>query len=643
MLRAVLAPQPVTSMADSAEPQGSPRPEASDLRYSAFISYNSRDAKAARRLHRRLEIYRVPRRLVGHSPAVDHKTHRIKPVFRDNAEMSAAYDLTAAVRDAIAQSDFLIVVCSPRSAKSEWVGREIELFRALRGDTHILAALIDGTPETAFHPALGGPPATVGFKPLAADFRRSASGYRLALLKLVAAVVGVGLDELLQRDSQRQIRQITAVAVGSVAAVAVVAVLAVAALNARAEAESQRLRAGGLGAFMLTDLRKGLKAAGRLDLQMAVNKAALSYYQGQDLSRLPADDLVRRAAALQAMGEDNEKRGDLAAAQEEFEEAHRTTGALLTARPNDPKRIFAHAQSEYWVGFINWRNRNGAAAKAGFEAYARGARRLVSIDPSNDDWVMETVYAETALGMLSLRQAGNASEAERHYRTAYRDLASIIGRKPGNPDLMSANADVLAWLADSQRVQGHLRDALASRKAQRKILVDLLAKNPRDVAVQADMLGHDLAVARIEAEQGEPERAIRRLEAGHEAAMALVRTDPENGDFAKQARMFELFEIRTWLAMPARSRPPLATMASVLGDCAPRTRALANDEIGDFCAILLARLRAVSGDDAGARAAMARAPRDAGQRRDVLTAHWGLNLADETRMIQLAEKSGGPK
>ncbi|MEI9851854.1 MAG: hypothetical protein WDN24_14620 [Sphingomonas sp.] len=33
--------------------------------YTAFISYSHKDAAAARALHRRLEAYRVPRRLAG--------------------------------------------------------------------------------------------------------------------------------------------------------------------------------------------------------------------------------------------------------------------------------------------------------------------------------------------------------------------------------------------------------------------------------------------------------------------------------------------------------------------------------------------------------------------------------------------------
>src|SRR5688572_2180373 len=105
-------------MADGAQPQA--------LRYSAFISYSRRDARFARSLHRQLEGYRLPRRGAAH-PGSDRAPHaRLRPIFRDEEEFCASYDLSGAVREAIAQSDFLIVVCSPNSAASKWVGLEIE-------------------------------------------------------------------------------------------------------------------------------------------------------------------------------------------------------------------------------------------------------------------------------------------------------------------------------------------------------------------------------------------------------------------------------------------------------------------------------------------------------------------------------------
>src|SRR5512143_2733943 len=118
--------------------------------YSAFLSYSRGDGRLVRRLHRSLETYRLPRNVAA--TCGEAAGRRLKPVFLDNDELVAAHDLTQAVREAIARSDHLIVACSPRSARSAWVGREIDLFRRLHGDEQILAALIDGEPEAAFHP-----------------------------------------------------------------------------------------------------------------------------------------------------------------------------------------------------------------------------------------------------------------------------------------------------------------------------------------------------------------------------------------------------------------------------------------------------------------------------------------------------------
>ncbi len=185
-------------------------------RFSAFVSYSSEDVAFTRRLHKWLETYRLPRSL--RSSTEGSPPERLKPLFRDMDELTAFYDLTTAVRDALAQSDFLIVVCSQNAAQSEWVGREIEYFRELRGDGHILAVLIDGTPATAFHPALLKVADGRTLEPLAADFRPEGGSRRLAMLKLVAALSGAELDQLIHRDAQRQQRRTLAVGAGAMAA-----------------------------------------------------------------------------------------------------------------------------------------------------------------------------------------------------------------------------------------------------------------------------------------------------------------------------------------------------------------------------------------------------------------------------------------
>lgn len=83
-------------------------------RFRAFISYSQRDIKAAQRLHRALENYRVP---LGVSPDVAPSKRRLLgKFFRDTDDMSAASDISATVRGAIEDSESLIVICSQRSA-----------------------------------------------------------------------------------------------------------------------------------------------------------------------------------------------------------------------------------------------------------------------------------------------------------------------------------------------------------------------------------------------------------------------------------------------------------------------------------------------------------------------------------------------
>jgi hypothetical protein len=622
-------------MANSADPLDQ-NPRSDHARhYSAFISYSHGDERFARNLQQRLESYRLPRRLAKET----HRT-RLKPAFRDSNELSADHDLTEAVRAALAQSDFLVVVCSSRSAQSEWVGREIEIFRHHSGDRRILTALIDGDADCAFHPALRRRPHGRATEPLAADFRPGVGGGRIALLKLIAPIAGVALDDLVHRDSQRRVRQAGAVAAGALAGMVLLSALTMVALTQRSAAVHERNKAQALVGFMATDLRNKLKNVNNLELLTTVNNGTLSYYKGEDLTHMTDAALQARAKLLQSMGEDDERRGDLDAARSKIQEAARTTSALLAKSPDDPQRIFDQAQSDYWIGFINWREGDGAKAKAGFQAYAARAARLVQINPHNDDWIKETAFAANNLGMLALRQAGDPRAAERQFQTALNALSAIARHKPDDRDTLSAIANKYAWIADCRRIEGDFAGARANREMQHRILTDLNAKWPRDMDVRADLLGHDLAVARIEIAEGRPKQAVADLEAGRSAALDLAKNDPTNKDFRKQARMFELFKAKAWLSIPMDAQPAEPIIRATLGDCTDPALNLANTEIGDFCAVLTARLLLDRGDPAGAAKVLAPIRQRTVKQHDVLTAHWGLNLTDEAQSIQLARTDG---
>ena len=60
------------------------------------------------------------------------------PIFRDEDELPANADLATGIRAALEVSDHLIVLCSPRSAVSPWVRKEVREFKELGRSDRIL-------------------------------------------------------------------------------------------------------------------------------------------------------------------------------------------------------------------------------------------------------------------------------------------------------------------------------------------------------------------------------------------------------------------------------------------------------------------------------------------------------------------------
>ena len=121
--------------------------EEENVRYNAFISYRhcEPDKSIAKALHRKLENYRIPKEL-------REKLGRdvIGRVFRDEAELPVTDSLSEAILDALRNTEYLIVICSPRLKLSAWCMKEIEIFTKLHGKKKILPVLIEGEPEDSF-------------------------------------------------------------------------------------------------------------------------------------------------------------------------------------------------------------------------------------------------------------------------------------------------------------------------------------------------------------------------------------------------------------------------------------------------------------------------------------------------------------
>jgi tetratricopeptide (TPR) repeat protein len=180
---------------------------------------------------------------------------RLAPIFRDREELASATDLGASINAALSESACQIVICSPSAARSRWVNEEILAFKRLGREDRIFCLIVDGEPNASddpsqadtecFPPALrlrlgaDGNLSTVRTEPIAADARAGKDGRSNAKLKLIAGILGVGLDALRQREQQRRQRRLFAIASAALAGMVVTTGLATAALIARAAAQRQ--------------------------------------------------------------------------------------------------------------------------------------------------------------------------------------------------------------------------------------------------------------------------------------------------------------------------------------------------------------------------------------------------------------------
>ena len=109
--------------------------------YFAFISYKREDEKWAKWLQHKLEHYKLPSNLNGRADL----PNEIRPIFKDTSELTPG-NLPEQIQEALNLSKNLIVICSPRSAKSEWVNREVETFIAMGRIANIIPFIIEGSP-----------------------------------------------------------------------------------------------------------------------------------------------------------------------------------------------------------------------------------------------------------------------------------------------------------------------------------------------------------------------------------------------------------------------------------------------------------------------------------------------------------------
>lgn len=557
---AKLARLPGFDRADGAEAEH-PRVPRLRTRYYAFLSYSHKDKELADWLHAELERFRVPHSLAGKLTANGVVPRRLSPVFRDQQDLSAGGELADEIKAALAASQFLIVLCSPTAAKSRWTNQEIESFKRTRPEGCVLAAVVAGEPfasdfpgrekEECFPPALRfkydrrGRPTSKRAEPLAADFRESGEGRRLAFLKLVAGMLGVGLDELVQRDQTRRQRRLAYLAAASIAGMAVTSTLAVTAFQARNEAREQRREAEGLVAFMLGDLKDKLEPIGRLDALDGVGARVLAYYSKEDASELTDAALSQRSQALRLMAQVADARGDTGTALKLYREAMAGTAEAMSRSPSDPEAIFEHAQNVFYVGEIAQNDGDLRTAESSMREYQQLARQMVALAPDSMKYRMEVQYADTNLGIV-LSDQRRFAEAVAQFSDALSTMDAISTADPTNQDYKQSVAESLTWLSDAERAIGNYDRAIAARQRTVAIYKQLFSRTG-NVEYRQHLAPALRSLGNLYLERGQLATASDLLHESLDQTAALVQVEPANALWLEYDYRSRLFLVRLLL------------------------------------------------------------------------------------------------
>lgn len=505
------------------------------MRYGAFLSYSHADERHARWLLRRLEGYRVPSRLVGRPGKYGEVPARLGRVFRDRDELPSAGDLGETITAALDDSAALVVICSPAAAKSRWVNAEITAFRALGRADRIFCFIVGGDPQSqdecarAFPPAILEPDCPEGpsREPLAADARREGDGPERALTKLLAGLLGVGYDDLAQREAQQRNRRLALIAGVSLAGMALALVLAGAAYMARNDAQRRQAQAEDILGFMLGDLRKKLTTVGRLDLMRAVDDKAQAYFATLDPRDLSDRALEEQARALTGMGQVRLDEGDHDAALAAFTEAHSRATALHQREPEIGQRLFDLAQAEYWIGYVALQQGREDEAATWFTRYRDRAIELARKDSNNFEWQKEVAYGHHNLAVLD-ESMGRYAEAESSMRAELALYEVWLQQRPADLELRFEAANVASWLGSLSLRQGRLEQAEGFFLQQTEAMRRSMEEDPKNARWQEIYVDALLLLADARLQRGNLRLAD---EAARDAATiggALVARDPDN-------------------------------------------------------------------------------------------------------------------
>jgi eukaryotic-like serine/threonine-protein kinase len=514
------------------------------MRYRAFLSYSHKDRVWGEWLHRRLESYKIDRDLRGRDTPFGPVPSTLQPIFRDRDDFAGGEILADATRRALEASEFLVVICSPNAAASRYVNEEVRTFKAMGRAARVVPIIVDGAPgdpsrecfpaALKFNVSTDGTVTDTPAEIIAADARKEADGRDIAFQKVVAGLLGTGLDEIRKRAARAQHRRVAVLSAVSVVMCALAVGAAIAAWIARERTilAEQRLEwaletAGvvttkaatfknkfGVPVPVLTELlgdveqllgrlsKEGgtshnlaLREARMLDALSNSNRDLGDTTKALEQSQQAAAKLERVAAAIGAtavtkndlawqymrVGDLLRQRNSLAEAKAKFLSAKEILDSLTRSEPNNP--AWQDSTSGVLGRLVDALTLEGDldAARVAADEDVAIRRRL------RNAWPQNTFYASTLALALNRRGtvaqlADNISDAHVSFKEALDLLKPLAVQDPTNSDLAGNLAQSQDNVGFSTERLGNLNEALALYRSSHELYKRISNDDPLNVS-----------------------------------------------------------------------------------------------------------------------------------------------------------------
>ena len=516
--------------------------ETAAFKYSAFLSYSHHDSGWAKWLHAALEGTRIDKDLVGRETPVGPVPRTLRPIFRDRDDFAAGHSLTEQTLAALQAAKFLIVLCSPSAANSRYVDEEIRRFKAMGRAERVISVIVEGEPGDADR---GCFPASLQFKvgpdgalteereePIAADARPHGDGKEIACAKVVAGLLGVALDDIVQRAerARRRHARLRNSVIALLAALTLASSLGLAwaryELGRNEELLDRTLkRATGF-------VHSAVELSEQFHVPHTVSLGLLHQAEGlfQDMSELGRETPQlqhRKAVMLIEFARNYAILGDTQAREARASEAQRLLTALVAARPNDLswQSDLAAADTELGNAFVSEGRLPDAITR--YRAALAVRQHLADADLKNAAWQHDLATAYRKIGIVQATQS-RVAEALDSYRTAVAILERLAATQPTD---VAVKFDI-AWdhyrIGDALRQRSKSAEAFVEFQVSLQLRQELVAIDPSNGKWQRALSWSHSRIGDVLLEQHKFAEALESYRIAFAIRDRLVATDRNN-------------------------------------------------------------------------------------------------------------------